>query len=128
MSYRVSGTNPKRKGMRPQSAKAKGRNAQKEVRDRLLFHARDLTENDIRSTSMGASGVDILLSEAALRIYPLAIEVKCQESLNIWAALEQAEQQRSRQLTPILCFKRNRSEMYVALKLEDLLERYELKV
>ncbi len=113
--------------VRPQSAKAKGRNAQKDVRDRLLEKAPSLTANDIRSTSMGASGVDILMSEAALKIYPFAIEVKCQESLNIWAALEQAEQSVSavmevRKIRPLLCFKRNRSKMYVALTLEDFLE------
>ena len=114
--------------MRPQSAKAKGRNAQKEVRDALLKHAPHLTTNDIRSTSMGASGVDILLSESALSTYPFSIEVKCQESLNIWAALKQAEdnaiidgKDMARLYKPLLCFKRNRSEMYVAMKLEDFL-------
>ncbi len=108
--------------VRPQSAKAKGRIAQQLVRDALLSRSPELTEKDIRSTSMGASGVDILLSEAALRVYPFAIEVKCQESLNVWSALEQAELQRTPKEVPILCFKRNRSEMYVALKLEDFLE------
>jgi hypothetical protein len=107
--------------LRPQSAKAKGRTAQKFVRDALLKRAPELTENDIRSTSMGASGVDILMSEAALKRYPFAIEVKCQESLNIWAALEQSEENKGSQ-TPILCFKRNRTDMYVALRFEDFLE------
>lgn len=106
--------------MRPQSAKAKGRNLQKAVRDELLKHAPHLTENDIRSTSMGASGVDILMSEAALRAFPFAIECKCQESLNIWAALEQAEDNRG-QHKPLLAFKRNRTDIYVALKLTDFL-------
>ncbi len=114
--------------MRPQSAKAKGRNAQKEVRDMLLANAPTLTPNDIRSTSMGASGVDILMSEAAIRRYPFAIEVKCQESLNIWSALAQAEEQRKVNLTPILCFKRNRSDLYVTMKFEDFLRIYEPKV
>lgn len=108
--------------MTPQSRKSKGRAAQQLVRDTLLARAPRLTANDIRSTSMGASGVDILMSEAALAEYPLAIEVKCQESLNIWKALEQAESNRTPELTPILCFKRNRSEMYVALKFTDFLD------
>lgn len=114
--------------MRPQSAKAKGRNAQKLVRDELLGWAGHLTQNDIRSTSMGAAGVDILMSEAALKYYPFAIEVKCQESLNIWSALEQAETNRpsnsdyAQELFPLLCFKRNRSDMYIAMKLEDLMK------
>lgn len=116
--------------MKPQSAKAKGRNAQKEVRDALLHWAPFLTTNDVRSTSMGASGVDILMSEEALGFYPFAIEVKCQESLNIWAALAQAEEQRTDNIKPLLCFKRNRSEMYMAMRLTDFLTLigYEPKV
>lgn len=69
---------------------------------------------------MGASGVDIQLSPAARKVYPFSIEVKCQEALNIWAALEQAEENKGSH-TPLLCFKRNRTEIYVALKLEDFL-------
>lgn len=106
--------------MKPSSAKNKGRTLQKAVRDALLKKAPTLTENDIRSTSMGASGVDILLSEAAMKVYPFAIECKAQESLNIWAALLQAEENKGN-LTPLLCFKRNRTDIYVALKLEDFL-------
>lgn len=108
--------------MKTSSAKAKGRNAQQLVRDSLLARAPHLTLNDIRSTSMGSSGVDILMSEAALKTYPFAIEVKCQESLNVWAALTQAEENKTPATKPILCFKRNRTDMYVALKLEDFLD------
>ena len=112
--------------MKPQSRKSKGRNAQKLVRDLLLETAPTLTENDIRSTSMGASGVDILMSEAALAVYPFEIEVKCQESLNVWKALEQAEENhRKETLYPLLCFKRNRSELYAAMKFTDLLKLME---
>lgn len=113
--------------MRPQSAKAKGRNLQKSVRDELLKRAPSLTENDIRSTSMGASGVDIQMSEAALKIYPFAIECKNQENIQIWAALNQAEENRGKH-TPLLIFKRNRSTTYVALTLEDFLNLTEKKV
>lgn len=107
--------------MKTSSAKAKGRTAQKLVRDALLKRAPHLTENDIRSTAMGQSGVDLLLSEAALKTYPFAFEVKCQESLNIWSALKQAEENKGK-YTPLLCFKRNRTDMYVTLKFEDFLE------
>jgi hypothetical protein len=110
--------------MKPSSAKQKGRAAQQLVRDALIANAPGLTTNDIRSVSMGASGVDILMSEAALKIYPFAIEVKCQESLNIWAGLAQAEENKAEGLTPLLCFKRNRTDMYVAMKLEDFLRVY----
>ena len=61
------------------SKKAKGRNAQKLVRDLLLELFPSLTTDDVRSTSMGASGVDLLLSSNAKRLIPLKIEVKNQE-------------------------------------------------
>lgn len=85
-----------------------------------------LTSNDIRSTSMGASGVDIQMSEAALAVYPFAIECKAQEALNIWAALAQAEENRGSHI-PLLCFKRNRTDTYVALKLQDFLDLHVTK-
>lgn len=118
--------------MKTASAKAKGRNAQKQVVETFLRAAPELTSNDMRSTSMGASGVDVLMSPIARAKYPLAIEVKCQENLNIWAAMEQTEKQRypedddqesvpSEGLAPVVCFKRNRSEIYIALKLDDFL-------
>lgn len=71
---------------------------------------------------MGASGVDILLSEAALKTYPFAIEVKCQESLSIWKALEQAQENKGPSQVPLLCFKRNRTDVFVSLKLSDFLQ------
>jgi hypothetical protein len=111
--------------MRPQSAKAKGRRLQQWVRDTLLAFCPALTPDDIRSTSMGAAGEDILLSPAARQVYPFSIEAKCQESLNVWAALEQAENNVPARgfefCTPIVVFKRNHSKTYVALEFEQFL-------
>ena len=45
--------------MKPQSAKAKGRNFQKWVRDMLIEH-RDVHPEDIESRSMGAGGEDLI--------------------------------------------------------------------
>ena len=83
--------------MRPQSAKQKGRLAQQWVADQLLKIAKfvapgvDITEDDIRSTAMGQSGVDIQLSTAARKIFNFDIEVKQVERLNIWDAIKQAK-------------------------------------
>ena len=107
--------------MRPQSAKAKGRRLQQAVRDKLLENAPELEPDDIRSTSMGAQGEDLLLSPAARKYYPFSIECKNQEALNVWAALEQAEVNHKGNI-PLLVFKRNKSETYAALKLDDLLK------
>lgn len=107
--------------MRPQSAKAKGRRLQQHVRDKLLEAAPQLQPDDIRSTSMGAPGEDLLLSPTAREVYPFAIECKAQEALSIWAALAQAESNAAG-YTPLLAFKRNRSQTYVALEFEAFLK------
>lgn len=67
--------------MTPQSAKAKGRKLQQWVRDKILQLFPELTEDDVRSTSMGASGQDIQLSTAARNRVPCAIECKNRENL-----------------------------------------------
>jgi len=76
--------------MKTSSAKAKGRKLQQAVRDLLLQHSVGLTEDDIRSTSMGAGGEDILLSQAGREAFPWTVEVKAQEKLNVWSAYDQA--------------------------------------
>jgi hypothetical protein len=107
--------------MRTSSAKAKGRKLQAYVRNKLLELYPQLTENDIRSVPSGTQGEDIQLSEKAREVIPLSIECKNQEKLAIWAALKQSESE-NRDLTPLLVFKRNRSEVYCALKFEDFLK------
>ncbi len=113
--------------MKTRSAKAKGRAGQQLVRDELRkkynFQVADTTiiDADIESRQMGGSGVDIILSPSAQRYIPFDIEVKVQENLNIWAALKQAEDNTKEGRIPLLCFKRNRTEMYACLKLTDLL-------
>lgn len=106
--------------MRPSSAKAKGRRLQQWVRDLLLKLAPSLQPDDIRSTSMGASGEDLLLSPAARQVYPFSIECKNVERLNIYDALAQSESN-ARGATPIVVFKRNHSKVYVALEFEEFL-------
>jgi Holliday junction resolvase len=55
-----------------------------------------------------------------------AIEVKRTESLSIWAALEQASNAaKATNTTPLLAFRRNRTEWQVALPLADFLDLME---
>jgi len=105
--------------VRPQSAKAKGRRLQQEVRDAILAAFPELQPGDVRSTSMGAGGEDILLSPAAFRCVPFAIECKNQEALNVWTALQQAAEHSV--MDGLLVFKRNKSPTYVALQLDHFL-------
>jgi len=105
-----------------QSRKAKGRRLQQEVRDLILETYKDVLEpDDVRSTSMGASGEDLLLSPAARKLFPFATECKNQEKLNIWSSLEQAETNAGKHI-PLLVFKRNRSKIYATIEFERLLE------
>lgn len=111
--------------MKTASAKAKGRRLQQEVRDLLLRAAYWLQPDDIRSTSMGASGEDILMSPAARAVFPIVIECANQEQLNIWAKMRQAEARASTTpgaKTAVLFFRRNNSRTYACLPAEHLVE------
>lgn len=104
------------------SAKAKGRNAAKKVKE-ILLKGTDLEDGDILVTPSGVTGDDLTLSPAAIRLYPLAIEVKCQETLRIWQALEQAESHAGdSDREPVLFFKRNRSKLYATVDAEFFAE------
>ena len=107
--------------MKTRSAKNKGKRLQNKVRDILLETFDTLEPDDIRSAVMGDSGEDIQLSPAARKLIPYSIECKNQEKLNIWSALEQAEDN-SKDSTPVLIFKRNRSKTYAVLEIKDFID------
>ena len=75
--------------MKTSSAKAKGRNLQKKVRELLIEHL-GVDPEDIESRSMGAGGEDLIMAKAARNLFPYSIECKNQEKLNVWDAYEQA--------------------------------------
>lgn len=104
----------------PRSRKARGMALQKKIVDMILEHYPELTENDVRSVPGSVPGNDIWLSEQASTLFPYAVEAKNQESLSIWAALEQSEDPRRRGI-PLLIFKRNRSKIYACLEFETFL-------
>ena len=108
--------------MKPRSAKNKGKRLQNTIRDLILekFDSK-LEPDDVRSITMGDSGEDILLSPAARKVFPFSVECKNQEKLNIWSALEQAEEN-SGDHSPLVIFKRNRSKTYAVLEFEELLQ------
>ena len=107
--------------MKPRSAKNKGKRLQNKIRDLILEKFDSLEPDDVRSITMGDSGEDILLSPAARRLFPFSVECKNQEKLNIWSALEQAEDN-SGNHTPLVVFKRNRTKTYAVLEFDKLLE------
>lgn len=75
----------------PAAAKAKGRNAQQYVRDRILETFPTLEPDDVKSTSMGASGEDVMLSPAARKLVPYQIEVKNKATSQIHTYYDQAK-------------------------------------
>ena len=107
--------------MKTRSAKNKGKRLQNSVRDTLLETFNTLEPDDITSAVMGDSGEDIQLSPAARKLIPYSIECKNQEKLNIWSALEQAEEY-SHKGTPVVVFKRNRSKTYAVIELKEFVE------
>ena len=107
--------------MKPRSAKNKGKRLQNKIRDLILEKFDILEPDDVRSITMGDSGEDILLSPAARKLFPFSVECKNQEKLNIWGALEQAEEN-SGNHSPLVIFKRNRSKTYAVLEFKELLK------
>lgn len=67
------------------SGKAKGRRLQQRIRDDLRKIGKDygLVDGDLESRQMGGTGVDLVLSPAATKIFPFDVEAKNQESLNV---------------------------------------------
>lgn len=111
--------------MKTKSAKAKGRRACAEVKELLLAHAPELSEQDIFIPATSQPGEDIRLSEKAVKIFPFLFEVKNQESIQIWQAYKQALSQKEKssiEKAPIVFFKRNRSDILVCLSAKDFLK------
>jgi hypothetical protein len=103
--------------MKTSSAKSKGRSLQKWVRDTLLKLNPSLTQDDVRSTAMGQSGVDIQLSSAAKQSIPYSIECKNLARIAVYSLYDQAKANAG-ELTPILVIKQNRSNPLVVVDAE----------
>lgn len=112
--------------MKVSSAKAKGRRLQQDVCKALLEVSIDLTQDDIRSTSMGAGGEDILFSSAAKQQFPFSIECKNVERFSIWPAIDQGIKNCDKDLTPVVVFKKNHRDAQISMSLEKFLEIYEV--
>ena len=106
--------------MRPSSCKAKGRRHQQSIVRDILTAFPMLTPDDVRSTSMGAGGEDILMSPRAQEYVPLSIEAKNTERLNLWSAIEQAAANCPSDREPCVVFTRNRAKVYAAVPWELL--------
>lgn len=109
--------------MTPQSAKAKGRKLQQYVRDRILSYFPRLTADDVRSTSMGAGGEDIQLSQLARTYMPVSIECKNRAKFALYKDFEQAANHNPA-WEPVLVIKQNGSPPLAVVHLDHLLNLY----
>ena len=66
---------------------------------------------------MGAGGEDLIMARAARAKFPLSIECKNQEKVNVWEAYKQAEEN-SKSYEPIVVIKRNNSKPLVVIDAE----------
>lgn len=94
--------------MKPASAKQKARLLQQWVRDTILKYSPSLTKDDVRSTSMGASGEDVTLSQAARKQYPISIECKNLANMALYNWYDQAVINTPKDCEPVVVAKANR--------------------
>lgn len=106
--------------MKTSSAKQKGRLLQQLIAKKVqkVFN---LQPDDVRSTPMGCSGSDIMMSPLAKSKFPFDVEAKNQEKVSIWKAYEQSAVRADPELTPLLIIKRNRTKPLVVLDFEDFM-------
>ena len=102
--------------MKTQSAKAKGRKLQQWMRN-LLIEKLEVHPEDIESRSMGAGGEDLIMARAAREKFPMSIECKNQEKVNVWEAYKQAEDN-SGKYEPVVILKRHNSKPLVVVDAE----------
>ena len=106
--------------MKTSSAKAKGRNLQKWVVQKLIEHLH-LDEEDLESRPMGSSGEDIIMGKQSRQVFPYSVECKNQEKVNVWEAYAQAEQN-CKGYEPVVVIKRNRQKPLVLVDAEHFVE------
>lgn len=108
--------------MKPQSAKAKGRALQKWFVN-LLVDKLNLDANDLESRPMGSGGEDIIMGVQSRAVFPMSIECKNQEAVNVWKSYEQC-QSNAKYYEPCLVIKRNRSKPLVVVDAEYFVELF----
>ena len=84
-----------------------------------------MTEDDVRSTSMGAGGEDVLMSTAARKQWPVSIECKRKAKFAGYTLMDQAEANCPKGAQPIVVVRGDRKKAMVLVDAEyffDLLK------
>lgn len=106
----------------PKTRKAKGRNFQNWVVEQLLKCFPGLTDRDVRGTTMGDGGVDVKLSEEAIKQFNYSVECKAVESINLWECWKQAKANTAKDTHPALFIKRNHTDPIVVIDAAHFIE------
>lgn len=91
------------------------------VRDGLLKVFPNLEFEDIKSTSMGASGEDLQLSPAARKMIPYSIECKARNKIALYGMYDQAEKNSGKH-EPLLIIKQDRRDPLVIMSIEHFFQ------
>ena len=113
--------------MKTSSAKAKGRLLQKWFVD-LLIRKLQLNPLDLESRPMGSQGEDVIMGVESRSKFPLSVECKNQEAVNVWKSYEQATTNTPKGSEPLLIIKRNRSKPLAVVDAEYFVSLYEDKI
>lgn len=106
--------------MLPSSCKQKGRLLQQKIRDSILEAFPQLEPDDVKSTSMGASGEDVQLSPAARKLFPYQVECKSKATSQIHTYYEQAKTHGKYE--PVVFVKQDRKETLAIVEYEHFLK------
>lgn len=82
----------------------------------------ELTKNDVRSTSMGASGTDLQLSTAALKLMPYSVECKSHAQMAVYGMFDQCMDNCLPDTDPLLVIKVNHKEPLAVITLEHFFD------
>jgi hypothetical protein len=108
--------------LKTSSAKSKGRLLQKKVRDSVLDTFPELSELDVRSTSMGVSGVDIQLSKTALDTFPYSVECKSRAKMDVYRLWQDTTDNLAPNTNPLLVIKMNHKDPLAVVTLKHFME------
>lgn len=93
------------------------------MREKLIEHL-DIHPEDIESRSMGAPGEDLIMARAAREKFPLSIECKNVEKLNVWEAYDQA-QANSKDYEAVVVMKKNGKKPLAVIDAEYFISLFE---
>lgn len=110
--------------MKASSAKAKGRVLQQWMANEILKRYSTLTPDDVRSTSSGANGVDVQLSQAAQKLFPFCIECKNIAAFTGYRYFDQAVANTTKG-EPLVVVKANRRRPLVLIDAEVFMNIYQ---